>query len=157
VFERGGCHVAWYNRIRWYSLRRFNNRTHRKSLIIDSRIAFTAPASPTNGAAMRARRTSGATCRFASRGRPSCRCHQKTMAVGGRWVTIGTANFDSRSFAHNEKSNIGVFDAGLAQQLRATFAADTAGCARVDVESWRHRGVWARAQEFVAAFLQEQA
>ena len=83
--------------------------------------------------------------------------HQKTMAVDGRWVTIGTANFDSRSFAHNEKSNIGVFDAGLAQQLRATFAADTAGCARVDVESWRHRGVWARAQEFVAAFLQEQA
>ena len=35
VLEKGGCHVAWYNPIRWDHLRRINNRTHRKSLIID--------------------------------------------------------------------------------------------------------------------------
>jgi cardiolipin synthase len=77
--------------------------------------------------------------------------------VDGLWVTVGTANFDNRSFAHNEESNVGIFDAGLAEQLRTTFMADVAGCARVDLETWRRRGVWARAQEFVAAFLQEQA
>jgi cardiolipin synthase len=83
--------------------------------------------------------------------------HHKTMVVDGCWVTVGTANFDNRSFAHNEESNVGVFDRGVAEELRATFMADTAGCARVDLESWRRRGAWARAQEFVAAFLQEQA
>ena len=36
--------LAWYNPIRWYTLRRINNRTHRKSLIIDGRIGFTGGA-----------------------------------------------------------------------------------------------------------------
>ena len=44
LLEAGGCQIAWYNPIRWYSLGRFNNRTHRKSLIIDGQIAFTGGA-----------------------------------------------------------------------------------------------------------------
>ena len=44
VLETGGCQIAWYNPIRWYTLGRFNNRTHRKSLIIDGRVAFTGGA-----------------------------------------------------------------------------------------------------------------
>ena len=32
VLEAGGCHVAWYNPIHWYTLGRYNHRTHRKSL-----------------------------------------------------------------------------------------------------------------------------
>src|SRR5687768_8855717 len=44
ILEDGGCQVAWYNPIRWYTLGRFNNRTHRKSLIIDGDLAFTGGA-----------------------------------------------------------------------------------------------------------------
>ena len=44
ILEKGGCHVAWYNPIRWNHLRRINNRTHRKSLIVDGRIGFTGGA-----------------------------------------------------------------------------------------------------------------
>jgi hypothetical protein len=40
--------------------------------------------------------------------------------------------------------------------MEATFEDDLQKCVRVDWETWRHRGVWARGQEFVAAFLQEQ-
>jgi hypothetical protein len=29
--------------------------------------------------------------------------HQKTMVVDARWATVGTTNFDYRSFAHNEE------------------------------------------------------
>ena len=32
--------------------------------------------------------------------------HHKTMVVDRRWVTVGTTNFDNRSFAHNEESNV---------------------------------------------------
>ena len=37
TLEAGGCQVAWYNPIHWYTFGRFNNRTHRKSLIVDGR------------------------------------------------------------------------------------------------------------------------
>jgi cardiolipin synthase len=47
ILERlkaGGCQVEWYHPVRWYTMDRVNNRTHRKSLIIDGRIAFTGGA-----------------------------------------------------------------------------------------------------------------
>ena len=36
-----GVEVKLYRPLRWYNLGRFNNRTHRKLLIVDGRIAFT--------------------------------------------------------------------------------------------------------------------
>jgi cardiolipin synthase len=39
--ERSGCRVAWFHPLRWYTLRRFNNRTHRKILVVDGRTGFT--------------------------------------------------------------------------------------------------------------------
>ena len=44
--------------------------------------------------------------------------HLKTMVVDGRWFTIGTTNFDNRSFAHNEENNTCGYDEGIARQLR---------------------------------------
>ena len=35
-----GCRVESYQRLRWYSLARINNRTHRELLILDGRVAF---------------------------------------------------------------------------------------------------------------------
>jgi cardiolipin synthase A/B len=39
-----GCQVRRYHPLRWYSINRVNNRTHRKSLVIDGRIGFTGGA-----------------------------------------------------------------------------------------------------------------
>jgi len=44
ILEEGGCQVEWYHPLRWYSINRVNNRTHRKSLIIDGRVGFTGGA-----------------------------------------------------------------------------------------------------------------
>ena len=35
-----GGRVAWYQPIRWYTLKRFNNRTHRELLVVDGRAGF---------------------------------------------------------------------------------------------------------------------
>ena len=35
-----GGRVAWYQPIRWYTLKRFNNRTHRELIIVDGEIGF---------------------------------------------------------------------------------------------------------------------
>ncbi len=83
--------------------------------------------------------------------------HHKTMVVDGLWSTVGTTNFDNRSFAHNEENNVCIYDGGFAARLRALFLEDIKGCKRVDYEQWRRRGVLARLQEFVAAFLTEQS
>ena len=42
--RKAGCRIESYQRLRWYSLARINNRTHRELLIIDGRIAFVGGA-----------------------------------------------------------------------------------------------------------------
>ena len=39
ICDAGG-HVEWYQPFRWYTFKRWNNRTHRKLIVIDGRIAF---------------------------------------------------------------------------------------------------------------------
>jgi cardiolipin synthase len=42
--RKAGCRIESYQRLRWYSLARINNRTHRELLVIDGRIAFAGGA-----------------------------------------------------------------------------------------------------------------
>jgi cardiolipin synthase A/B len=42
--RKAGCRIESYQRIRWYSLARLNNRTHRELLVVDGRIAFVGGA-----------------------------------------------------------------------------------------------------------------
>jgi cardiolipin synthase A/B len=82
--------------------------------------------------------------------------HLKTMTVDGKWFTIGTTNFDNRSFAHNEENNTCGHDPALAKQLHDMFDRDAQSCDRVDLETWKRRGLWRRAKEVFAAFGEEQ-
>jgi cardiolipin synthase A/B len=286
TLERGRCQLAWYNPIRFYSLGRFNHRTHRKSLIVDGRIAFTGGAgiadhwkgnarNPSEWRDMQIRiegpavtplqtgfaenwlQTTGelisgplfyplqeragplsaqtimsspeigvSTVRIMyylsiicarrsiyianpyflpdaaaidalveAKGRgvdvrimvagihndnwlarqnsirlfgPLLRSgieileynrtmlHHKTMVVDALWATIGTTNFDNRSFAHNEENNVCCRERGFARRLHEMFEADIAACDRVELSAWKRRGIRQRAQEVLAAFLEEQ-
>ena len=82
--------------------------------------------------------------------------HQKTMVVDDTWATIGTANFDNRSFAFNEESNVSLHDPASIRRLTAIFHDDLAVSERVTLDGWRRRGVVARAQETVAALFEDQ-
>ena len=82
--------------------------------------------------------------------------HQKTMVVDGVWSTVGTTNFDSRSFAHNEENNDCFYDAELAKELHAIFIADMKGCERITLEKWRNRGAIAKSLQALASLFQEQ-
>ena len=42
--REAGCHVHFYQGLKWYRFHRLNNRTHRELLVIDGRIAFTGGA-----------------------------------------------------------------------------------------------------------------
>ena len=82
--------------------------------------------------------------------------HHKMMIVDEAWATIGTTNFDNRSFAFNEESNVSFCDRALVQRLVETFNADLDGCDRLTLDKWRRRGAVNRAKEFVASFMQDQ-
>lgn len=39
--ESSGCTFAWFRPLRWYTIGRFNNRTHRKVMVVDGQTGFT--------------------------------------------------------------------------------------------------------------------
>lgn len=39
--REAGCRVAWFHPLHWYALRRYNERTHRRALVVDGRVGFT--------------------------------------------------------------------------------------------------------------------
>ena len=281
-----GCEVAWYTPIRWYTVGRFNNRTHRKTLVVDGRIGFTGGAgiadhwrgnatppdewrdimfriegpaaarllsgfaqnwlrmtgeivqgeqffptpsqvgsldlqvihsSPDAGASaarlmyylaiVSARRridivnpyfvpdetaidtlleatARGVQVRVLVSGRRTdnwlarqnsrrlygvlldggvklyeyhqSMLHQKVMLVDGCWCTVGTSNFDNRSFAHNEETTVCVCDTEFVAAMTATLEDDLAASQPVMREQWQQRGVITRAEELVASLLKEQ-
>jgi cardiolipin synthase len=82
--------------------------------------------------------------------------HQKTMVVDGTWATVGTANFDNRSLALNEETNVCFHDRALVEQLETIFLADLKRCQKVKLSDWRQRGSWQQLKEAFASLTEDQ-
>ncbi|HET6579159.1 MAG TPA: phospholipase D-like domain-containing protein [Gemmatimonadales bacterium] len=82
--------------------------------------------------------------------------HPKVMVVDDVWVSVGSTNFDDRSFRLNQEDNLNVYDHEFAARQAAAFARDRAESRRITLEIWRHRPVWERIQERAAAVLRKQ-
>jgi cardiolipin synthase len=82
--------------------------------------------------------------------------HQKTMVVDGAWGTVGTANFDNRSFALSEETNVCVYEKSVVQELCDIFAADLAKCRRIELSDWNRRGLAQNAKEQLASLIEDQ-
>ena len=66
--------------------------------------------------------------------------HAKTMVVDGIWATIGSTNFDNRSFALNEELNLTVYDSAFAHRLDEIFANDLKHAKKITYQEWDSRG-----------------
>jgi len=82
--------------------------------------------------------------------------HQKTMVVDNVWATIGTTNFDNRSFALSEETNLCFHDPRLVERLRSIFVADLARCQRVELSAWKERGFSQKTKEVLASLIENQ-
>jgi cardiolipin synthase len=82
--------------------------------------------------------------------------HAKTMVVDAIWATIGSTNFDNRSFALNEELNLTVYDASIARRLEAIFREDLKHARKITYEEWRSRSVFERLWEVFAFPVKEQ-
>ena len=82
--------------------------------------------------------------------------HSKTMVVDGVWATVGSTNFDNRSFALNEELNLTLYDRALAQTLEASFAEDLRHSRQITYEEWDARGLKEKFFELFAFPVEEQ-
>lgn len=82
--------------------------------------------------------------------------HAKTMVIDDVWATIGSTNFDNRSFALNQELNLTVYDTGLAHRLEEIFQQDLKYSQQVTYEAWQSRGVLTRFFEIFAFPIKEQ-
>ncbi len=65
--------------------------------------------------------------------------HVKSLVVDDLWTTVGSTNFDTRSFSTNDEANLNVLDAGFAAAQRRIFEADLKRSRRVTLEEWQGR------------------
>jgi cardiolipin synthase len=65
--------------------------------------------------------------------------HAKTAVVDGVWATVGSANLDIRSFAHNDEVNAVVVGVDFARQMEQQFEQDLAKAREITPETWRQR------------------
>jgi cardiolipin synthase len=82
--------------------------------------------------------------------------HTKVMVVDDCWVSVGSANFDNRSFRLNDEANINVFNQAFAQEQARIFADDRARSRQVTLEQWRHRPITERLEELVGRMVRHQ-
>ena len=68
--------------------------------------------------------------------------HQKVIIIDGIWSSVGSTNFDDRSFQLNDEVNIGVFDARIAAELKSAFQADLRYARQRHFEEWQNRSLW---------------
>jgi cardiolipin synthase len=82
--------------------------------------------------------------------------HAKTMAVDSIWATIGSTNFDNRSFALNQEVNLTVHDSGVARRLEQIFEEDLKYSKQISYAEWKSRGISERLFELFAFPVKEQ-
>ncbi len=65
--------------------------------------------------------------------------HAKSLVVDGCWASVGTVNFDNRSFQLNDELTLCVFDGDVAGEMSEVFAADLERSERIEPGRWEQR------------------
>ena len=79
--------------------------------------------------------------------------HAKTFVVDGMWSTIGSLNFDNRSIAFNNESNLVALDSVVGARMDSIFVADLQLSREITLEQFRQRPRGRRMLEWGANLL----
>lgn len=82
--------------------------------------------------------------------------HAKTMVVDGIWSTVGSSNFDDRSFRLNDEVNVNIYDEEIGAEMERLFERDLARSVEVQLSRWRRRHWLNRIKEKAADLLRPQ-
>jgi cardiolipin synthase A/B len=79
--------------------------------------------------------------------------HCKVMIVDGFMTSVGSTNFDVRSFRLNDEANLNIYDREFAQRQTRVFEEDLKHARRVTLEQWLHRPWTEKLHEHTVALL----
>ena len=79
--------------------------------------------------------------------------HSKTIVVDGIWSTIGSMNFDNRSLAFNNESNLVVWDRPFGSMMDSTFADDLRYTREIQLQEFKRRPMTDRLVELGASIF----
>ena len=82
--------------------------------------------------------------------------HCKMLIVDRLMVSVGSTNFDNRSFRLNDEANLNVYDADFATRVTAVFEDDLKRARRITFEAWKHRPWQEKLLEHASALLSSQ-
>ncbi len=82
--------------------------------------------------------------------------HCKVMIVDGLLVSVGSTNFDNRSFRLNDEATLNIVDAVFAAAQTAVFNADLAQSRPVTYAAWIDRPFRDKVAERFAALIGSQ-
>ena len=75
--------------------------------------------------------------------------HSKSIVVDGVWSSIGSTNFDWRSFVHNNEISVCVIGEDFAGQMARMFDTDLADSKEITLATWKKRGLRERFKEWM--------
>jgi cardiolipin synthase len=82
--------------------------------------------------------------------------HCKVLVIDGRGSSVGSSNFDDRSFRLNDEANLNVFSEELARQQTQLIDDDITRSRRMVLKKWRGRRLGRRINERLALLLRSQ-
>ncbi len=82
--------------------------------------------------------------------------HCKVMIVDGLWVSVGSTNFDNRSFSLNDEANLNILDSDFARRQVEIFEQDIARSREITLAQWQQRPLREKLIEHAAALVGAQ-
>ena len=82
--------------------------------------------------------------------------HCKVLIVDGLWISVGSTNFDNRSFALNDEANLNILDAAFAARQISVFEQDLTRSKRITFAQWKDRPLQEKVLEHTASLLRFQ-
>ena len=79
--------------------------------------------------------------------------HSKVMIIDDDMATVGSANFDFRSFEHNFEGNLMIYSAEFNNRLREVFLKDQKNSIRMHSDTWKMRPLKQKMFESVLRLL----
>jgi cardiolipin synthase len=78
------------------------------------------------------------------------------LIVDERLVSVGSTNFDNRSFRLNDEANLNVYDRDFAERMTVVFEADLKRSVAMTVDEWKARPWHEQLMEQVASLFSSQ-
>jgi cardiolipin synthase len=82
--------------------------------------------------------------------------HTKLLVVDSELVSVGSTNFDLRSFRLNDEASLNIFDRDFAAAVTKTFEADLASSSPFTYRMWRDRPLRERIAEWILLPIKSQ-